>query len=101
MKITKATLRKLIKEEIEGMEQDEVDPEEALLDIAYNMEDELAEMLDRLDKLDPQIRKVFQEIPGWVLNKNKRAEALQALDNGDLDHIFRFFNYIKGRYNRS
>jgi len=100
MKLTKATLRKLIKEEIEGMEQAEVDPEEALLDIVYNMEEELMQLLDKFEELDPQIRKVFQEIPGWALNKNKRAEALQALDNADVDHVFRFLNYINGRYNR-
>ena len=100
MKITKETLKRLIKEEIEGMEQAEVDPEEALLDIMHNMEDELSQMLDKFQELDPQIRKVFQEIPGWALNKNKRAEALEALDHADVSHVFLYLQYINGRYNR-
>jgi len=100
MKLTKATLRKLIKEEIEGMEAAEVeaDPEVDLAELAEEMDQATTELHRKLEELEPQIRKVFQEVPGRILNRYKKAGALERLDNMDLDAIMRYLNYISSRY---
>ena len=100
MKLTKATLRKLIKEEIEGMEAAEVeaDPEVDLAVLAEEMDQATTELHRKLEELEPQIRKVFQEVPGRILNRYKKAGALERLDSMDLDAIMRYLNYISSRY---
>ena len=104
MKITQAKLRQLITEELEAMQEQEpeveVDPEEAIAGLAEDMEQAVTELHRKLEELEPQIRKVFQEVPGRVLNRKYKADALESMDDMDLDTIMRFLNYITGRYNR-
>ena len=104
MKITKNSLKQLIKEELEAMQEQEpeveADPEEAIAELAEEMEQAVTELHRKLEELEPQIRKVFQEVPGRVLNRKNKADALESMDDMDLDTIMRFLNYITGRYNR-
>ena len=103
MKITQKRLRQLITEELEAMQEQEpeveVDPEEAIAELAEDMEQAVTELHRKLEELEPQIRKVFQEVPGRVLNRKNKADALESMDDMDLDTIMRFLNYITRRYN--